>query len=75
MSTVDEIVGFYHMKVKGWAASNEKPSEDISKDGFSVSFAGMNWMCEIDAYSTLPTKFEEDFQAMLNVLIRKTHNG
>ena len=51
MSTVDEVLGSYHMKVKGWAASNEKPSEDISKDGFSVSFAGMTWMCEIDAYS------------------------
>ena len=46
MSTVDEVLSSYHMKV-----SNEKPSEDISKDGFSVSFAGMTWMCEIDAYS------------------------
>ena len=39
------------MNVKGWAVSNEKPNEKISKDGISVSFAGMAWRCEIDAYS------------------------
>ena len=47
----DKIFSQYHLKVKGWAMSGIKPPEEISKDGMSVSFAGMKWQPELDVFT------------------------
>ena len=39
------------MRVKGWSVSFNKPSPEVSEDGFSVGFAGMLWIPEIDSFS------------------------
>ena len=48
---VDSVFERYGLKVKGWAVSGMKPPEEISKDGQSVSFAGMRWEPELDMFS------------------------
>ena len=39
--------------MKGWAQSGCKPPTEITKDGSTVSFAGMSWKTELDIYSLI----------------------
>ena len=36
------------MSVKGWSISFQKPSPELTEDGISVAFAGLDWLPEID---------------------------
>ena len=47
---VDQKLGEYQLKVKGWAMSGEDPPLEISKDGLTVMFAGMVWMPRLDYF-------------------------
>ena len=40
----------YSLKVKGWAQSGFKPPDVITKDGNTVTFAGMAWQPQLDIY-------------------------
>ena len=48
---VDEKFQDYQLKVKGWVLSGCKPPPDVTKDGHTVTFAGMMWQPELDVYS------------------------
>ena len=48
---VNELFKNYNLNVKGWAQSGRKPPDQITKDGITVTFAGMAWQPQLDIYS------------------------
>ena len=45
----DEQFARISLECKGWSKSGKPPPERVSKDGVSVSIAGMTWFPEVDA--------------------------
>ena len=44
----EAVLGSIKMSVKGWSISFQKPSPELTEDGISVAFAGLDWLPEID---------------------------
>jgi hypothetical protein len=40
---IDEVLGMFRMKVKGYSKNGEDPPEQCSKDGVSVGITGSHW--------------------------------
>ena len=50
IKNTDSALADIDMRVKGWVLSGEDPPADLSDDGVSVGFAGMEWLTKIDAF-------------------------
>ena len=45
---IAESLGSISMKIKGWAVSGSDPPKELSDDGVSIPFAGLNWYPKSD---------------------------
>ena len=49
--TTDKELSTLGMRVKGWTISFNEPSPEVSEDGISVGFAGMQWIPAVDSFN------------------------